>query len=102
MEPRRRWRLRLEDLFVKRCPREAPLCLSLPDAVLRKRFATAFFVFILGMVHSPPKVFLFDQCIFLHGAGKNVQQFFLEKLGTHSGQTAFLDNFHQILAVFVL
>jgi len=51
MDPRRRWRLRLDDLDVNMCPREAPLWRSLPDAVLRKRFAIAFFVFIFGIIY---------------------------------------------------
>jgi len=71
IDPRRRWRLRLDDLDVNMCPREAPLCLNLPEAVLRKRFATAFFVFIFGINFS-----LSLKTFFLSGTFPNVQQYF--------------------------
>jgi hypothetical protein len=51
--PLRIFRLRLLVLDDSRWLRAAPVCVSLPVAVLRNRLATDFLVFIFGIIHAP-------------------------------------------------
>jgi len=57
------------------------MCLSFPEAVLRKRFLIAFFVFIFGMAlhpakNYPPKADWLIAADFLSGSATKVQLFF--------------------------